>query len=177
MLLLRFILAAVILYSSALTTDRTLASTADQLPSKDQCETKAYVIDNTGLNIRRQPNTSSKILAKLPKSIEVNILGRKRDWSLISIISPKAQKVSFHDEGWVFSSKLGVSSKGYDRKSVSLYSRPSVRSTVTGNISPNSEATVLGCSGRWLEVENKSNQTRGWLEPNQQCSAAETSCS
>jgi uncharacterized protein YgiM (DUF1202 family) len=175
MLFFRFILAAVILHSSALTTDRTLSSAADQLPSKDQCETKAYVIETTGLNVRRQANISGKILAKLPKSTEVNILGLKGNWSLISVISPKAQKVSFYGEGWVFSSKLGVSSKGYDRKSVSLYSRPSVRSTVAGKISPNSEAIVLDCSGRWLQVETP--QTKGWLEPSQQCAAAYTSCS
>jgi Bacterial SH3 domain len=155
------------------------SSLANTLPPEHQCSTKAYAIDSTknGLNVRQQPNLLGKILGQLPKSIEVNVLGMQGKWILVSVIDPIAQQVDFHQEGWVYSSLLGVSSKGYDLKSVSLYSQPSLRSRVIGKIPPNTDTNILGCSGKWLRVESKHHQLKGWLEPKQQCAAALTTCS
>jgi uncharacterized protein YgiM (DUF1202 family) len=179
MTFLSHLLSLVILSSSAIPIDIVLVVSADQLPPENQCLTKAYVIDTseTGLNIRRQPSSTSKILGRLPQNTTVNVLGMKGNWLLVSVVSPREQKVDFKGEGWVFSSLLGVSSQGYGKKSLSLYSKPSVRSSIVGKISSNSGATVLGCSGKWLRVETLNNQVKGWLEPNQQCASAYTTCS
>jgi uncharacterized protein YgiM (DUF1202 family) len=179
MTFLPHLLFLVILSSSAILTSGTLVVLADQLPSENQCLTKAYVIDpsEVGLNVRRRPSSTSKILGRLPQNTTVNVLGMKNSWLLVSVVSPREQKVDFKGEGWVFSSLLGVSSQGYGKKAASLYSRPSVRSSITGKISSNSGATVLGCNGKWLKVETLNNQVKGWLEPGQQCASAYTTCS
>jgi uncharacterized protein YgiM (DUF1202 family) len=168
-----------ILSSSLMLTGSTVLSSSDQLPSENQCLTKAYVIDtnDAGLNVRRQPSSASKVLGRLPQNTTVNVLGMKNSWLLVSVVSPREQKVNFKGEGWVFSSLLGVSSQGYSKKAVSLYSRPSVRSSITGKISSNSGAIVLGCSGKWLRVETLNSQVKGWLEPSQQCASVYTTCS
>lgn len=179
MTFVRHFFSAAILSSFVTLSGSTLVRSADRLRSENQCLTKAYVIDTseTGLNVRRQPNSTSKILERLPQNIIVNVLGMKGNWLLVSVVSPTEQKVAFKGEGWVFSSLLGVSSQGYGKNAVNLYSRPSVRSSIAGKISSNSGATVLGCSGKWLRVKTQNNQVRGWLEPNQQCASAETTCS
>lgn len=179
MIFIRHLLSVAIFSNFVLLAGSTLVRSADQLRSENQCLTKAYVIDisETGLNVRRQPNSTSKILGELPQNTIVNVLGMKGNWLLVSVVSPREQKVSFRGEGWVFSSLLGVSSQGYDRNMVNLYSRPSVRSSIVGKISSNGGATVLGCSGKWLRVKTQNNQVRGWLEPNQQCASADTTCS
>jgi SH3-like domain-containing protein len=155
------------------------SSLVNTLPPENQCLTKAYAIDSTrnGLNVRQQPNLSGKIFGRLPKSTEVNVLGMQGKWILISVIDPVAQKVAFRNEGWVYSSLLGVSSMGYGEKSVNLYAQPSLRSKSVGKIPPNANTTILGCSGKWLRVETKNHQQRGWLEPTKQCAAALTTCS
>ena len=99
------------------------------------------------------------------------------EWTLITVVDPIDQKVDFRGEGWVYSSLLGVSSQGYKLTEVSLYTRPSLRSKVVGKIPPNTNTTILGCSGKWLRVESKRHRYKGWLKPNQQCAAAYTSCS
>jgi uncharacterized protein YgiM (DUF1202 family) len=178
MLACQNIITAAIFSTTILTTCLALAGQADRLPPENQCLTKAYSIDPSerGLNIRRQPSAAGKILGQLPKGTEVNVLGMQGNWILVSVVNPTAQKVDFQGEGWVFASRLGVSSKGYDRKTVSLYSQPSFRSKVTGTVQPNSETSILGCSGKWLKVKGKQQQ-QGWLEPRQQCAAPYTSCS
>jgi uncharacterized protein YgiM (DUF1202 family) len=155
------------------------SSLANTLPPENQCSTKAYAIGSTrnGLNIRQQPNLSAKILGQLPKSTTVNVLGMQGKWILISVVDPVAQKVAFRNEGWVYSSLLGVSSMGYGEKSVNLYTQPSLRSKAVGKIPINSDTTLLGCSGKWLSVATKNRQQRGWLAPEKQCAAAYTSCS
>lgn len=172
-------LAAVVFSSSIVTTELALAGQAERLSPEHQCLAKAYVLDSSqkGLNVRQKPNLSGKILERLDKNTEVNVLGMQGQWLLISVIDPTAQKVAFRDEGWVYSSLLGVSSTGYGEKSVSLYSQPSFRSRVVGNIPPNSSNIILGCSGKWLKVETQNHRYRGWLEPNKQCAAAYTTCS
>jgi uncharacterized protein YgiM (DUF1202 family) len=156
-----------------------LSSQTDKLAPENQCSTKAYVADfsEKGLNIRRQPNSSGKVLGRLPKNTKVNLLGVQGNWILISVVDPSAQRVTFLGEGWVYNSLLGVDTTGYGQKSVNLYSRPSLRSKVSAKIPADSSMTIISCAGRWLKVETKNHQQKGWLEPNQQCSAAETSCS
>jgi len=181
------LLAASIFGGSILTMNFAFAGQVDafteklsqQLPPENQCLTKAYVVDASekGLNIRQKPNLSGKILGRLPKNTQVNVLGMQGEWILISVVDPIAQKVDFSKEGWVYSSLLGVSSKGYNRTSVSLYSQPSFRSRVVGKIPPSTETNILGCSGKWLRVDSKQHHYKGWLEPKQQCAVAYTSCS
>jgi uncharacterized protein YgiM (DUF1202 family) len=175
----RRLLATSVLSILIAANDICLAGQADRLPSAHQCLAKAYTIDSTrnGLNVRQKPNLAGKILGRLPKSTEVNVLGMQGNWILISVIDPVAQKVTFRNEGWVYSSLLGVSPMGYGEKSVNLYSQPSLRSKPTGKIPPNSNTTILGCTGKWLKVETNNHQYRGWLEPSKQCAAAYTTCS
>jgi SH3-like domain-containing protein len=179
MFYLQRLTAIAIFSSSIMFSNITSVALADLLPSENQCSTKAYVIDpsENGLNVRFQPSSSGKVLGRLPKSTVVNVLGMQGNWILISVLDPSAQKVFFRRKGWVYGSLLGVSVSGYERKTVNLYSRPSLRSMVSAKVSPSSSTTILGCSGKWLRVETKNHQQKGWLEPNQQCASAETSCS
>ena len=182
MILFRCLLSALISMNLSITNEiqvMPVDPNIQGLSPKNQCLTKAFVIDASGrgLNIRQKPNSLGKIMGRLAKSTEVNVLGTKGEWLLISVINPIAQKVTFRSMGWVYSSLLGVSTKGLDRASVSLYSQPSFRSDITGKIPPNTNTNILSCSGKWLRVESKEYHYKGWLDPNQQCAAAYTSCS
>jgi SH3-like domain-containing protein len=141
------------------------------------CKARAYVTDQDaqGLNVRLSNNSKSTVLGKLPLYTEVSVFAEQDDWLLISPLSPELQGVAFHGKGWVYASLLGLSTKGYDRKSVSLYAQPNQESPVTAHIPSNSSVTLLGCSGEWVLVKQKN--ITGWLEPAQQCSAAVTTCS
>lgn len=187
MIFFQRLIVAALFGCSTLTTNLACAGQVDaltknisqQLLPGNQCLAKAYVIDDggKGLNIRQKPSLSGKILGRIPKYTEVNVLGMQGEWILTSVVDPIAQKVDFSQKGWVYSSLLGVSSKGYNRSAVSLYSQPSFRSKVVGKIPSSTEANILGCSGKWLRVGSKQKHYQGWLEPNQQCAAAYTSCS
>lgn len=158
----------------------TLATISVQAESQGysvSCKARAYVIDRDpkGLNVRLSPNSKSTVLAQLPLYTEVSVFAEQDDWLSISPIEPKLQGVSFHGKGWVYASLLGLSTKGYDRNNVPLYTQPDRTSQVVARISSNSSVTLLGCSGEWVLVKQKN--IIGWLEPAQQCSAALTTCS
>lgn len=162
-ILQRLLIIIIVLGGWAIGANSTIAGQSDLIPPKNQCSTNAYVIDpvKQGLNIRRQPTLSGQIMGRLPKNTEVNILGIQDQWALISVINPRSQRVAFRGEGWVHSSLLGVSSSGYRLKSVSLYNRPSLRSGVAAQISPNKSTKILECNGKWLRVETKNRLKRG----------------
>lgn len=157
-------------------TQGTLSVQASSQAYSVNCKARAYVIDQDpqGLNVRLEPNSKSNILGKLPLHTEVEVFAEQDDWLLISPLSPELQGITFQDKGWVYASLLGLSTKGYDRKSVALYDQPHQTSKTVAQIPPNSSVTLLGCSGEWVLV--KQNKITGWLEPEQQCSAAMTTC-
>ncbi|MEM6613485.1 MAG: SH3 domain-containing protein [Cyanobacteria bacterium P01_C01_bin.72] len=145
--------------------------------SAQECQAKAYVIDQDpqGLNVRQQPNSQSQILGTLPLYTEVDVFDHQDNWLLVSPIDPELQDVEFKSEGWVYGSLLGLNTRGYGQDTVPLYSEPDKSDQPIAEIAASSSVTMVGCSGEWVLIKQKNIQ--GWLEPDEQCAAALTSCS
>ena len=141
------------------------------------CQTKAYVIDKDpqGLNVRKEPNSEGEIIGTLPLYTEVDVFKYQDNWFFVAPIDPELQGVDFKGEGWVYASLLGLNTRGYDNDSVSLYAEPNETSDVLGHVESSSAVTMISCSGEWVKVRQES--LEGWLEPEEQCAAALTSCS
>jgi SH3-like domain-containing protein len=153
-----------------------MASTSS-LAEYSSCKLRAYTIDksNDFLNVRKQPNSQSKILAKLPRNTNVNILKTVDNWVLIKSVFSEAQNIEFQGQGWVFTSLLGLSTSGYGKKSVTVFRQANASSAVNGRISSNTSVKLLSCQGDWALVEK--GNVRGWLAPKDQCAAPLTTCS
>ena len=141
------------------------------------CQTRAYVIDKDpqGLNVRTKPNSESEIIGTLPLYTEVDVLEYQGDWIFISPIDPEEQGINFKGEGWVYASLLGLNTRGYNSNSVSLYAEPNKTSDIVGKVESSIAVTMVSCSGEWVKIRQES--LEGWLEPEEQCAAALTSCS
>jgi uncharacterized protein YgiM (DUF1202 family) len=143
----------------------------------NSCKLRAYTVDKGSdfLNVRKQPNSRSQILAKLPGNTDVNILRTFGNWVLIKPVSPEQQNISFQGQGWASKSLLGLSTRGYGKKYVSVFKQANISSSINGQISSNTSVKILSCQSDWALVEKGT--VRGWLAPKDQCPAALTTCS
>lgn len=144
------------------------------------CEIYAYVIDKDpqGLNVRANPNTNGQILGKLPTTTDgvlVDIVASQGNWVAISKAEDANGKVVFQGKGWVYASKLGTSTRGYDKKKVTVYSRPDRGRKQVGTIPSSTGVTLLGCQGKWAFVGYQ--KLQGWLAVDDQCGTPLTTCS
>jgi len=144
------------------------------------CQIYAYVIDKDpqGLNVRTKPSTSGEILGKLPTNTDgvlVDIIASQGNWVAINKAENAEGKVVFQGKGWVYTSKLGTSTRGYDKKKVSVYSRPDTGRKEVGTIPSSTQVTLLGCQGKWAFVGYK--KLQGWLAVDDQCGTPLTTCS
>ena len=149
-------------------------------PNQKACQIYAYVIDKDpqGLNVRTQPSTSGEVLTKLPTTTDavlVDIVASQGNWVLINKAEDAEGKVVFQDKGWVYASKLGTSTRGYDKKKVSVYSRPDRGKKEVGTIPSSTQVTLLGCQGKWAFVGYQ--RVQGWLAADDQCGTPLTTCS
>jgi SH3-like domain-containing protein len=166
---------AIVLYALAFTTS-TVPANAEAYTPQSVCQSRAYVVDPDpqGLNVRQDPSTSGVIVGKLPLNSDVQVLAHQGNWFKISPLSPELQGIEFQGSGWVYGPLLGIKTKGYDFKPVSLYSQPDLSSETVGSVPPDTSVDLLGCEADWLMVEH--DMLSGWLEPAQQCPAALTTC-
>lgn len=144
------------------------------------CQTKAYVIDQDpqGVNVRKQPNSQGQIIDTLPLYTEVDVSNHQGNWLLISPIDPELQGINFRGDqegGWVYASLLGLNTRGYGKDNIPLYPEPNQEKKPIGKVDSASSVTMVSCSGEWVLIKQKNLQ--GWLEPDEQCAAALTSCS
>ncbi|MGA9378289.1 MAG: SH3 domain-containing protein, partial [Phormidium sp.] len=126
-------------------------------PYQKVCQIYAYVIDKDpqGLNVRANPNIKGEILGKLPTNTDavlVDIIASQGNWVEINKAEDASGKVVFQGKGWVYASKLGTSTRGYDKKKVSVYSRPDSGRKEVGTIPSSTQVTLLGCQGKWAFV-------------------------
>jgi SH3-like domain-containing protein len=147
------------------------------LAASNSCKLRAYTVNKGSdfLNVRKQPNSQSLILAKLPGNTEVNVLKTVGNWVMVKPVSPEAQNIEFQGQGWVFTSLLGLSTRGYGKKSVAVFRQANASSAVNGRISSNTSVKLLSCQDDWALVEK--GNVRGWLSPKDQCAAPLTTCS
>jgi SH3-like domain-containing protein len=152
-----------------------------QVASNQQaCQIYAYVIDKDpqGLNVRANPNTNGQILTKLPTTTEavlVDIIASQGNWVAINKAEDASGKTIFQGKGWVYASKLGTTTRGYNRKTVDVYSRPDRGRRPVGTIPSNTGVKLLGCQGKWAFVGYQ--KVQGWLAVDDQCGTPLTTCS
>ncbi len=137
-----------------------------------KCNILAYVTDTDpqGLNVRSGASTSNTILGQIPINETVQVIGAAGDWVQITNASD-----GFQGTGWVFVSKLGLTTLGYGTNGVNFYATTSQQSQKVGKIPANTPVKLLGCQRDWAQVEYQG--IKGWLLREDQCGAALTSCS
>jgi uncharacterized protein YgiM (DUF1202 family) len=137
-----------------------------------KCDLFAYVIDtdSQSLNVRSSANTNKTILGQIPINETVQVIGAAGDWVQITNASN-----GFKGTGWVFVSKLGLTTQGYGTNGVDLYTTTSQKSQKVARVPSNTAVKLLGCQRDWAQVEYQS--VKGWLTKKDQCGAALTSCS
>jgi uncharacterized protein YgiM (DUF1202 family) len=147
------------------------------LAAANPCKLRAYTVDKGSdfLNVRKQPNSRSPILVKLPGNTDVNILRIVGNWGLIKPISPAEQNITFQGQSWVAISLLGLNTRGYGKRDVAVLKQANANSNVNGRISSNTSVKILSCQGGWAFVEK--GRVSGWLAPRDQCAASLTTCS
>ncbi|MCC5665447.1 SH3 domain-containing protein [Nostoc sp. CHAB 5784] len=137
-----------------------------------KCDIFAYVTDTDpqALNVRSGRSTKKRILGQIPINETVQVVAAAKDWVQITNASD-----GFKRTGWVFVTKLGLSTQGYGTNGVDLYTSNSQESQKVGRIPANTAVKLLGCQGDWAQVEYQG--VKGWLTREDQCGAALTSCS
>ncbi|MEH2462504.1 SH3 domain-containing protein [Nostoc sp.] len=138
-----------------------------------KCDILAYVTDTDaqGLNVRSGASTNNTIIGQIPINETVQVIGANGNWVQITNASD-----GFQGTGWVFVSKLGLTTRGYGTNGVDLlYASTSQQSLKVRRIPANTVVKLLGCQGDKAQVEYQG--VKGWLTKGDQCGAALTSCS
>lgn len=147
--------------------------------NRKTCQISAYVIDKDpqGLNVRSSANTNSEILGKLPTNkdaVFVDIAASQGNWVEINKAEDASGTAVFQGKGWVYASKLGTSTRGYSKKSVSVYANTNKGSKKIGSIPSQTQVKLLNCDGKWAYVSYQ--RLQGWLAVDDQCPNPLTTC-
>lgn len=148
--------------------------------SRRSCQIYAYVIDKDpqGVNVRSAPNSSARVLKKLPTNtpaVFVDITASQGQWMEINNADNAGGTRLFQGKGWVYASLLGTSTRGYGTRGVTVYQSNNNRSRVVGRIPPTTEVKLLSCSGEWAYVSYQ--RVQGWIARIDQCGNPLTTCS
>lgn len=115
-------------------------------------------ITGSVVNLREEPSTSAKVLDKLPKGTEVNVLSSSDVW----------YKVSYDGKtGWVHGDYLHVVEKTIGIGTVTVdvlnvRSKPDVTSDVLSQIHKGTKVAVLTQSGDWYKIKT-TDGTAAWV--------------
>lgn len=147
--------------------------------NQKSCNIYAYVIDKDpqGLNVRANPNINGQVLKKLPTNTDgvlVDIVASQGNWLAINKAEDANGKLLFQGKGWAYASKLGTSTRGYDKNKVKVYARPGGVRKEVGTIPSSTQVTLLGCQGKWAFVGYQ--KLQGWLAVDDQCGNPLTTC-
>ncbi|MEW6125604.1 MAG: SH3 domain-containing protein [Acidobacteriota bacterium] len=150
-------------------------------PPTEACDIDAYMIedDPNGLNVRSGPGKDYPVIAVLPKKEEPNLIhisGASGAWVRIAMAETLEGEPLFNGTGYVFASKLATSIRpdgagGYQAR---IFQQANLKSKVVTRIPAESEVLIIGCAGKWAQVQSKS--IKGWLSPNGQCPNPVTTC-
>lgn len=149
------------------------------------CNIAAYSIDKDpkGLNVRTGPGIKNKIVARLTRVDdggyailpEMEIVGSQGPWLRITrAVQGLDGKLLFSGFGWVHSSLVATTTRGYERGHVMLRRARNPSSSAVAKVPRETEVSLRGCKGSWALVEYK--DKRGWLAPEDQCGTAATTC-
>jgi SH3-like domain-containing protein len=141
------------------------------------CEIQAIVADKDpkGLNVHKQPDGRSPIVAKIPKAAYgtiVTITQTRGSWARLSEATDADTSATQPLSGWVYLPLLctGVAGDG------NLYERPDPQSRVIGQIPSNvgESPNLIRCQEGWVLVKYR--KLTGWLSPDDQCPNPLTTC-
>ena len=166
-------------FTSAKETEFLTSGQKQTVNSRRNCSISAYVNDPDpqGLNVRNAPNSSARILKKLPTNtpaVFVEVTASQGQWVEINKAESDTGATIFQGKGWVFASLLGTSTRGYGTSGVTVYASPNTRSRVVDRIPPEKEVSLLSCSGSWAYVSYQ--QIKGWIAKVDQCPNPLTTC-
>lgn len=155
------------------------ASPKSENLSQRTCEISAYVIDTDpkGLNVRSGAGNNYKIIGNLPTTtagVVVDLTASQGDWVQLSR-AESPQGVEFQGTGWVYSSLLGTSTRGYGSGGVSVYASANTQSSAIGRIPEQKTVKLLSCDRTWALVEYQG--LKGWIALEAQCPSPYTTCS
>lgn len=149
------------------------------------CDTAGYSIDKDpkGLNVRSQPGIRGRVIARLKAYDdggyiilpEFRIIGSQGEWLKITEVHQGLDgRLLMKGSGWVHSSLVATSVKGYTKGFVQLRTQASANAPEVTRVPRELEVRVRACQGKWLRASYKGKT--GWLAPQDQCATAQTTC-
>ena len=132
---------------------------------------KTGTIQNSDfLNLRESASTSSNLLVKMPGNASFEILSGEGDWYKVKYqnytgyVNKDYVKVSDSQSQTSVAVKdiePKANAKGDIKKASDVYSLPLLNSIKIGNLSANSEITLISIVGKWAYVQNTN--ISGWV--------------
>lgn len=112
-----------------------------------------------GLNVRKLPDTSAKIITQLAQDSKVSIIEHKNDWYKIS---------SSGSQGWVLGQYLkikavAIGSGTINASSVNIREKANTSSKIVANLGKSVKLGYYEVSGDWYKVK-LSDGTFGWIK-------------
>ena len=149
-------------------------ATPSQPNQKTTCSFGAFVneTDRAGLNVRRSPSATSKILGKLPANykdpdspmivrVEVTVLASQNGWFLIegatdnTMLTEKPERPMYEGKGWVSGKKLAIKTQA--SKARLTPDGKAETAFLVGNVldgdSLSKPGQLVACDGKWALVE------------------------
>ena len=130
---------------------------------------KTGTIQNSDyLNLRESPTTSSTLLVRMPGNAKFEIIDETEEWYKVKYENytgyVNKQYVKIEETAVNNNIPPKANSKGITNKSSNIYTLPLLNSIKLGEISSNTELTVISITGNWAYVQN--NEISGWLFKN-----------
>ncbi|MDQ0214595.1 N-acetylmuramoyl-L-alanine amidase [Oikeobacillus pervagus] len=121
-----------------------------------------------GLRLRNGPSETDGVLETLPKGIEVNILGQKREW--LKVETP-------YGSGWIHQDYVNIEKKSSPKEiklqkppskigviigdQLNVREEPSLSSNIKNQLKIGDEVQILGLYNEWVRI--KTEQESGWI--------------
>ncbi len=151
------------------------------------CSIRAWVEDKVMIKdifVHESPETTSKNIGEIKFVLEdgdetiVEIIGFKNGWLKIKRAVTIDGQTVFEGQGWIPAGRVTANVQrpdGNSKRSVPLYSRPTLSSKKAGTIPSETLVKVVGYDCFGLKVKYKGKI--GWLPKNYMCGNPVTTCS
>lgn len=119
---------------------------------------KTGVITGSVVNLRAEPNTSSKILDQLKKGTKVSVAGSEGEWYKVSY----SDKTGWINDNYIVLRDVAVSSGVVTGSVVNVRSKPDISSEVLTKVKKGDTVEIFEKSGEWMRI-SIGEERYGWI--------------
>ncbi len=126
-------------------------------------------ITTADINVRKGPGTNYAVVAKIPKGVKVEIVGKEGDWL-------KVQSKHGNPPGYISAKYARPGNEQFKESNVpaqgaytttadvNVRTGPGLNYKVVAKIPRETEVQVVGAEGEWLKVQSKHGNPPGYIE-------------